>query len=263
MGQALVVPGDPESNFERASDMVRQAADTSCDVVVLPECGDLGWTSAAAQMVTEEHFSATTDRYRRLAAACHVGIVAGLTERSGDRVYNTAIVVDADGRVRGRHRKINELPFARRVYATGARLEAIDAFRTTIGASVCADNSESSIFIPEALCAMGARIILSPSAWAVPPGFDHEANPYGDEWKRAYTAIAARHGVPVVGVSNVGPVLDGDWAGWQCIGCSLAVDRKGRVARQLGYGSDACEFGYVDLSTGNPDTGPSPVVEDV
>jgi len=34
------------------------------------------------------------------------------------------------------------------------------------------------------------------------------------------------------------------------------------MARALGYGSDACEFGYVDLGTGNPDTAPSPAVED-
>ena len=257
MGQALVVPGERDSNFERASAMVRQAAETSCDVVVLPECGDLGWTSGAARRVTDEHFPTTTERYRRLALDCHVGIVAGLTERSGTTTYNTAIVIAPDGRVVGRHRKINELPFARRLYATGSRLEAIDAFGTTIGASVCADNSESSIFIPETLCAMGARIILSPSAWAVPPGFDHEATPYGGEWQRAYIAIAERHGVPVVGVSNVGPVLDGEWAGWQCIGSSLAVDREGTVARQLGYGSEASEFGYADLSVGSPGSGPA------
>ena len=248
MGQTLVVPGEPEANLARAAAMVEAAADEACDVVVLPECGDHGWTSAAANLVTEESFAAAVDRYRDLAATHRIAVVAGLTERAGPDVLNTAIAIDAGGTLVGRHRKVNELDFARKTYATGTALEAFGALGTTIGISICADNSAASLYLPQALCALGARMILSPCAWAVPPGFDQEATPYGDEWVRPYTDIATRWGVPVVGVSYVGPVVDGDWAGWSCIGSSLAVDRDGALVMHLGYG--VSELGVVDLLVG-------------
>jgi len=247
MGQTLVVPGEPEANLARAAAMVEAAADEACDVVVLPECGDYGWTSASAHDVTEESYAAAVERYRELAAAHGIAIVAGLTEREGPAVFNTSIAIGSDGTLVGRHRKVNELDFARKTYATGTALEAFGALGTTIGISICADNSAGSLYIPQALCALGARIILSPCAWAVPPGFDQRATPYGDEWVRPYSDIAKQWGVPVVGVSYVGPVVDGDWAGWDCIGCSIAVDRDG-VVTQLSYGKS--ELGVVDLLVG-------------
>jgi predicted amidohydrolase len=248
MGQTLVVPGEPDANVARAAAMVEEAADEGCDVVVLPECGDHGWTSAAAAEVTEHSFTATVERYRALASEHRIAIVAGLTERSGPGVFNTAIAIEGDGSLVGRHRKVNELDFARMTYATGTGLQAVPALGTAIGISICADNSAGSNYIPETLCALGARIILSPCAWAVPPGFDQRATPYGDEWVRPYTEVAKRWGVPVVGVSYVGPVVDGDWAGWSCIGCSIAVDREGVLVAQLGYGES--ELGVVDLLVG-------------
>ena len=49
-------------------------------------------------------------------------------------------------------------------------------------------------------------------------------------------------------MSYVGPVLDGDWAGWSCIGCSLAVDRDVTVVRQMGYGESG--LAVADLLVG-------------
>lgn len=248
MAQALVEPGRPAANLERAGALVAQAADERCDVVVLPECGDLGWTATAARLATEEGFRTTVRRYQRLAAEHGVAVVAGLTERDGQRLYNAAVAIDSDGHLVGRHRKINELDFARATYSTGSRLEALPMLGTSVGISICADNSASSLYVPQTLAALGARVILSPCAWAVPPGFDQAATPYGDEWVQPYAAIARQFGVPVVGVSNVGLIADGDWAGWSCIGCSLAVDREGALVTQLPYGEAA--FEVVDLAVG-------------
>ena len=53
MGQMLVEGGDVEQNLRRAGEMIREAAERDCRVVVLPECLDFGWTSPAVRELAE------------------------------------------------------------------------------------------------------------------------------------------------------------------------------------------------------------------
>ena len=53
------------------------------------------------------------------------------------------------------------------------------------------------------------------------------ATPYGKLWRDSYTELARLYDVTVIGVSNVGPITGGPWAGRKCIGCSLAVGPGG------------------------------------
>ena len=43
----------------------------------------------------------------------------------------------------------------------------------------------------------------------------------------------------VIGVSNVGPMTGGPWAGRKCIGCSLAVGPGGAVLAEGRYDAEA------------------------
>jgi predicted amidohydrolase len=94
---------------------------------------------------------------------------------------------------------------------------------------------------------MGADVILSPSAWAVSAAHDNAKRPYGQEWRNCYAPVAREYGLWVVGVSNVGPITAGPWAGRQCIGCSLVVAPGGREVLQGPYGEDAEDLLYVDV----------------
>ena len=55
------------------------------------------------------------------------------------------------------------------------------------------------------------------------------------------------YGVPVVGVSNVGPVTGGAWAGWKCIGNSIALFGDGESGVTLPYGEDAVCLRIIDV----------------
>ena len=48
MGQMLVEGGRLQENLARAVEMVGQAGRQGCQIVVLPECLDLGWTHPTA-----------------------------------------------------------------------------------------------------------------------------------------------------------------------------------------------------------------------
>ena len=83
-------------------------------------------------------------------------------ERDGDRIYNTAPVIDPDGKVVARHRKIYPfLPYERDVACGDAHtvFDIPDVGR--FGVSICYD-----MWFPEttrALAWMGAEVILHPS----------------------------------------------------------------------------------------------------
>jgi predicted amidohydrolase len=239
MGQMRVEPGAPERNLERAAAMVRRAAAAGCQAVVLPECLDLGWTypgtPALARPIPGPHAEALC----RAARESGLLVAAGLAERDGPRVYNAAVLIAADGQILLKHRKIHELEIARDVYATGTSLAVADSALGRVALLVCADNFPQSLDLARAAALMGARLILSPCAWAVPADHDPAAQPYGALWRTAYGTLARERGLAVVGVSNVGPLTAGPWAGRRCIGCSLAVGPGGRILAQGPYGEDA------------------------
>jgi len=235
MAQMLVVPGALEDNLSRAVAMIHSASGEGCAVVVLPECLDVGWTSTTATELAQPIPGLASDRLCEAAASEGIIVVAGLTEREGDRLFNAAILVGADGVILAKHRKINEMDFARKVYDAGTSLHVVATEHGVLGMDICADNAFPSLALGRALAAMGAEILLSPCAWAVPPSFDNSVRPYGDEWVTAYGALARETGMPVVGVSNVGPVVGGEWDGWRCIGASLAVGADGEVIVQAPF----------------------------
>jgi predicted amidohydrolase len=240
MGQILVEPGNPAANLDRAIDCIFKSRRAGCGLIVLPECLDLGWTDPSAVTLAE---AIPGPRFHRLAqAACDVGIhvVAGLTERDGDHIYNASVLIDSGGEFLLKHRKINELDIASPPYSTGKSLAVAETEFGTVGIPICADNFPDSLDLAKSLIRMGATLLLSPCAWAVPAEHDEANDPYGQLWLDAYVPLATEHRVSVIGVSSVGWIRGGPWKGRKCIGCSLAVASGGEVLARGPYG-DAAE----------------------
>ena len=232
MAQMLVVPGAIEENLARAVAMIEAAAREGCAIVVLPECLDLGWTWPDARRLAQPIPGPASDRLAAAAASAGVMVVAGLTERDGERLFNSR-GPHRGRRVRSSRSTARSTRWTSRARCTapGRALRVVETPLGLIGVNICADNAYPALALGRALAAMGAEILLSPCAWAVPPGFDNAVRAYGDEWVTAYGALARETGMPVVGVSNVGPVVGGEWDGWACIGASLAVGADGEVHR--------------------------------
>jgi len=248
MGQMLVKTGDIDDNVSRARTFIARARAEKCDVVVLPECLDFGWTfpdAARRAFPIPGPVSTTLAEEARLHK---VWVVAGLTEREGGRTYNTSILIDDQGRVRLKHHKISELDIAWDIYTRGTELAVADTPFGRVGITICADNSPDSVDLGLALGRMGARLILSPCAWAVEPDHDNEKEPYGrDIWDAAYRTLGERRGISVVAVSSVGRLSAGPWKGRLCIGSSLATGHDGSVLARAPYGADAETLLAVEL----------------
>ncbi|NMC08617.1 MAG: carbon-nitrogen hydrolase family protein [Candidatus Lokiarchaeota archaeon] len=239
MAQILVEGGNVDANMARAKARIVEAAKANASIVVLPECMDLGWTFEDAPRLARPIPGERSDMLAAWAKEHRIHVVAGLTERDGDRIYNSAILIDDKGELLLKHRKINELDIAHHLYALGDRMGVADTRFGKIGIDICADNFPSSLVLGHALARMGARIILSPSAWAVDANHDNKRHPYGGMWKRVYSTLAKLYDLYVIGVSNVGWITSGPWKGKKCIGNSIAVGPGGKLLAHGPHGVDA------------------------
>lgn len=245
--QMAVKGGEKDINVSHALEMVENAAQASSDIVVLPETCDLGWTDNAARTQAE----AAPLGYPAISlceAAKHHGvfICAGITEKDVGQVFNTAVLIGPEGEILLKHRKIYELDIAHDLYGLGQSLNVVQTPVGTIGIMTCADGFARGQAIARTLGYMGADIILSPCAWAVPAEHDNEKEPYGDLWRENYKPVAKDFSIWIVGVSNVGWIRSGPWEGRKCIGCSLVIDPQGNEVLQGPYGPDAETILYVD-----------------
>jgi predicted amidohydrolase len=252
MAQLLVEGGCPEANLGRAMQAVANAAAQQCRLVVLPECLDLGWTHPSARDLAQPIPGAHSDRLVDAARKHGIYVAAGLVERAADRLYNSAMLVAPNGAIVLHHRKINELDIALDLYAVGDRLGVVDTELGTIGLAVCADNFGNSLAIGHVLARMGARVILSPCAWAVPADHDNRSEPYGQLWRDSYGELARLYDLTVIGVSNVGWITRGPWQGRKCIGCSLAMGPGGEILAQGPYGEQAQVLVCVEVQPRPP-----------
>jgi len=249
LAQMLVEGGRKEANLRRALERINEAAANGAQVVVLPETMTLGWT----------HWSATRDadeipegdcclRLREAARGNRIYVCVGLVERAGLLVFNSAVLIDPSGEVILCHRKLNELEIAHEFYAPGDRLGVAPTPLGTFGVMICADAFARGQVVGRALGLMGADIILSPCAWAVPADHDNATQPYGQLWLDNYCPVARDFRLWIAGVSNVGWLEDGPWNGRKCIGCSLLIGPDGRKALMGPYGADAEAILYADIN---------------
>lgn len=163
--------GDKERNLARSVEMIDEAAEANANLVVLPELCNSGYvfnTRAEAQSLAEEIPEGPTCRTWVDAAARHeMHIVAGIAERDGRALYNSAVVIGPQG-VIGTYRK-NHLWAAENLFFEPGNL-GVPVFHTEIGriaAAVCYDIWFPEVFRLAAL--QGADILCVPTNWVPMP----------------------------------------------------------------------------------------------
>ena len=216
---------DPGTNLEKAIGFIRDAAKSDAKIVCLPElfrsryfCQSEDHANFA---LAEEIPGPTTDSLGKLAAELKVVIIASLFEKRGAGVYhNTAAIIDADGKLLGRYRKMH-IPddplYHEKFYFTPGDLgfQNWPTSQGNIGVCICWDQ-----WYPEAarLTALrGAEILFYPTAIGWHPG---EKKQHGAAQHSAWETIQRSHAI-----AN---------------GCFVAV--ANRVGLERPVGGDGIEF---------------------
>ncbi len=237
--------GPRDANLARAVEFIGAAAKKGTQLVVLPELF-LGPyfcqrpDDRAAFDLAEPVPGPAVEVLAQAARTHRVVLVGGsLFERSPDgRFYNTAAVLDADGRLLGTYRKTHipeDVLYHEQHYFTPGDT-GIRVFATSVGRVaplICYDQ-----WYPEAAriaTLRGAEIIVYPTAIGVIDD-NVEQNITGDweqMWRSAQVGHAAVNNVYVAAVNRVG--REGHISFW---GGSFIADPAGAVLAQAGAGEE-------------------------
>ena len=166
------VVGEKQRNIKHSVEMIGEAVSRGARLIVLPELANSGYvfeTRAEAFDLSEQVPDGETCKAWAQACERHnVYIVAGINEREGDLLYNSAVVLRPGGHV-GTFRKVHLWDQENLFFEPGNK--GFPVFRTPIGrigTGICYDG-----WFPETyrLCALqGADIVCVPTNWVPIPG---------------------------------------------------------------------------------------------
>ncbi len=164
--------GDPGHNLRVARRIIQRAAKRRASLVVFPECYLHGYELGAHPASCSEPADGAGPRALAAMAGEHgVGIVAGFIESNRSdpgRPWNSALVVDRDGRVAGVYRKTHLFGGETEVFARGDAYPVFDLHLhgsgapVRVGVCICVDIEYPEV--PRLLALGGAQLLAIPSA---------------------------------------------------------------------------------------------------
>ncbi len=98
--------GTPEGNLEEFAALIEREVPRGVDVILLPEAVTLVRTGRTHVDVAAPVPGPHTEHLGRMARSKSAYLVAGVLERDGALVYNTAVLLDREGNLAGKYRKV-------------------------------------------------------------------------------------------------------------------------------------------------------------
>jgi predicted amidohydrolase len=204
----------PAESRERFVRFVEEAAAKGADIVCLPEGITLVGNGLKYADAAEPVPGPSTEFLGALAKRLKVWLVAGIYEGTGNRIYNTAVLVGRDGSLAGRYRKMalpdEEIEGG---ITPGSDTPVFDTDFGRVGMMICWDSSYPEV--AAALARRGAEVIFLPiwggveelvqaraienQAYVVASGYDFRSGIFDRNGKR----IADAKGDPDVAVATV------------------------------------------------------------
>lgn len=200
---------DAASNLQTAERLIRQAAAEGAQIILLPElferpyfCQERHYGYYQYARPAEEN--AAVARLSALARELRVVLPVSFYERDGNRLYNSAAILDADGSLLGVYRKTH-IPddhyYQEKFYFTPGDT-GFKAFKTryaVIGVGICWDQ-----WFPETarfMAVKGAELLFYPTAIGSEPILEVDSMPH---WRRCMQGHSACNLMPVIAANRVG-----------------------------------------------------------
>jgi N-carbamoylputrescine amidase len=240
----MAMVDDTAANVATAERLVRDAAARGARIILIPElfegpyfCKDQLPEHLDRARPLEGH--PTIDHFRRVAAELDVVLPLSVYERAGQALFNTVVVVDADGTVLGRYRK-SHIPdgpgYTEKYYFspgdTGFRVWPTR--HGTIGVGICWDQ-----WFPESarsMALLGAEVLFYPTAIGSEPpapGWDSSGH-----WQRVMQGHAGANLMPVVAANRIGHET-GRTCDITFYGSSFIADNTGAKVAEAGREEEA------------------------
>jgi predicted amidohydrolase len=217
--QFTIALGDIDANLAHVTATLRRLAQEGVELAVLPEMWSCGFAyrelNALARRTPE-----LVEQLLALSRELSMVIVGSLPEPHGDKVYNTAYVLDR-GTLAGSYRKLHlfSLMGEDRSLDSGDSILVAETSAGKIGVMICYD-----LRFPELarkLTLEGAQIIAVPGEWP---------KPRQEHWCTLLKARAIENQLFVVAANCCGVVGKLDF-----FGLSMIIGPKGEILAEAGY----------------------------
>jgi predicted amidohydrolase len=225
--QILCIDGDAEGNLRRIEYALEDAAAQKADLASFSESAILGWVNPDAHHLADPIPGPTTQRLGELARRHHLMICIGMDEKDGEKLYDSAVLIGADGALLLKQRKIDNLVKEKLIdppYADGTPedVRVVDTPLGRIGIAICADSFNEALV--RGMGRFSPDLLLVPAGWAAEKG---EWPQHGQILAKLVARAAEWAGCPAVGTNCVGTITHGPWAGRIYGGQSVVADREG------------------------------------
>lgn len=247
---------DPEVNLRKATRMIKEAARKGAHVICLPELFTTPYfpqydieEGKGREAIPQEAVPGPTSEALSAAAGEAGAIVIGgsLFERDGDRLFNTAPVLDLDGRFLGKYRKTH-IPHDENFYEQNffepgdTGFQVFPTSRGRVGVMICYDQ-----WYPEAArsnALLGAEMVFYPTAIGTVQGVEQEEGNWQQAWENVMRGHAIANGMVVAACNRVGTEDKMDfWGG------SFVIDAFGKTLVR-GSSEEGIVMATVDLEHG-------------
>ncbi|MFA7198677.1 MAG: nitrilase-related carbon-nitrogen hydrolase, partial [Methanoculleus sp.] len=242
---------DPDCNLAHTLDMARAAIAKGAQILCLQELYRLPYfpqyEDADASTYAETIPGPSTEAFAALAREHEVVIVVPLYERAASgEYYNTAVVIDADGRLllpayRKVHIPYDPLFYEKAYFRQGDHYRVYDTRFGRIAVLICYDQ-----WFPEAARAValqGAGLIFYPTAIGRIIGEEAPEGDWREAWETVQRGHAIANSVHVAAVNRVG--AEGDI---QFFGSSFVADAFGNVLARASETVEEVLVVEVDLA---------------
>lgn len=250
---------DRDTNIAKSIEGIREAAVKGAQLVVLQELHTSLYfcqsEDTACFDLAETIPGPSTEAFGAIAGELGVVIVTSLFERRAPGVYhNTAVVLERDGTIAGRHRKMHipdDPAYFEKFYFTPGDLgfEPIPTSVGKLGVLICWDQ-----WYPEAARLMalaGADILIYPTAIGWDPNDTGEEQARQlDAWITVQRGHAIANGLPLVSVNRVGfePAPGAAGSGQRFWGNSFAAGPQGEILLQGESDREQVFIAEIDLT---------------
>ncbi len=255
----IACSADREQNMQKLATRIREAAQKGAELVVLQELHNTPYFCQTENVelfdLAETIPGPSTEFFSQVARECGVVLVTSLFERRAAGLYhNTAVVLDKDGSIAGKYRKMHipdDPAYYEKFYFTPGDLgfKPIDTSIGRLGVQVCWDQ-----WYPEGARLMalaGAELLIYPTA------IGYESSDTKEEQERqreAWTTVQRGHavanGLPVVAVNRTGhePDPSGQTRGIEFWGSSFVCGPQGEMLFRAPKNEECVEVVEVDMA---------------
>ncbi len=251
----------PKENLDKAEALVRQAAARGASVILLPElferlyfCQERRYDYYAWAAPAEKNPAVA--RFASVARELGTVLPVSFFEKDGNRLFNSAAILDADGSLLGVYRKTH-IPddhyYQEKFYFTpgDTGFRVWETAYGRVGVGICWDQ-----WFPEtarAFALNGAEMLLYPTAIGSEPILTCDSMPH---WRRVMQGHAAANLMPLAAANRIGLETvescrenGGQSSSLSFYGSSFITDGAGDLAASAGREEETVLTASFDLDT--------------